>query len=326
MQNKKILKTAALTAVGTAAAALASGEVFYELILNARVWDRLTQLLHLADPVTEDIYDRAPECLEGLRWMEEQSPAEVRLLAGGGREYVAHKLCPPDGGSKWVITCHGYCGHGVMQCVYARHFYERGWNVLMPDLPGHGADGARYTTMGREEAAAAVKWAEYVAELHPDAQIALHGQSMGGATVLIATGMKLPRQVFAAIEDCAYTSLEDEYRYELKEKFRLPVKPILPAADLVSRLRTGRGFDGSSPIASVAKSDTPTLFIHGDRDTFVPFYMLDCLYNACAAPKQKLVVPGSYHATNAYLQPELYWNTVFEFLEAHAPDAGHVQP
>lgn len=38
------------------------------------------------------------------------------------------------------------------------------------------------------------------------------------------------------------------------------------------------------------------LFIHGENDTFVPFSMLDEVYNATQGPKEKYVVPGAEHA------------------------------
>ena len=37
------------------------------------------------------------------------------------------------------------------------------------------------------------------------------------------------------------------------------------------------------------------LFIHGDADTFVPFEMLDEVYNAAKVEKEKLIVPGAGH-------------------------------
>ena len=41
----------------------------------------------------------------------------------------------------------------------------------------------------------------------------------------------------------------------------------------------------------------PILFIHGDKDKFVPFYMLNKLYDACKAPKDKLSLIHIYYQT-----------------------------
>ena len=53
------------------------------------------------------------------------------------------------------------------------------------------------------------------------------------------------------------------------------------------------------------------LFIHGDKDTFVPYDMLDQNYDACASKvKQKRTIHDAAHAKSAQVDPELYWNTV----------------
>ena len=65
------------------------------------------------------------------------------------------------------------------------------------------------------------------------------------------------------------------------------------------------------------KSKTPTLFIHGSNDTFVPFEMLDKVYNACNAKKEKLIVDGAEHGMSVTASPELYWKTVDEFTQKY---------
>ena len=48
---------------------------------------------------------------------------------------------------------------------------------------------------------------EYMVErLGEDCELMLHGISMGAATVLMSTGLNLPKQVRAAVSDCAFTS------------------------------------------------------------------------------------------------------------------------
>lgn len=58
----------------------------------------------------------------------------------------------------------------------------------------------------------AEKWVEYVIErFGNNSEIFLHGISMGGATVLMASGLNLPNNVKAIISDCAYTSAYDVF-------------------------------------------------------------------------------------------------------------------
>ena len=65
------------------------------------------------------------------------------------------------------------------------------------------------------------------------------------------------------------------------------------------------------------KATLPMLFIHGEEDTFVPFWMLEELYQAASCEKEKLAVPGAAHAESAAVAPELYWPAVDAFLARH---------
>ena len=53
----------------------------------------------------------------------------------------------------------------------------------------------------------------------------------------------------------------------------------------VTKLRAGYDLEASA-VKQVEKSKTPMLFIHGDADTFVPFEMLDEVYNAAKVEKE----------------------------------------
>ena len=127
----------------------------------------------------------------------------------------------------------------------------------------------------------------------------------------------LPVQVRCVIEDCGYTSVWDEFSGQLKELFGLPPFPVLNAADLVCRIRAGYSITEASALRQVERSVTPALFIHGEEDTFVPFWMLEELYQAASCEKEKLAVPGAAHAESAAVAPELYWPAVDAFLARH---------
>ena len=59
-----------------------------------------------------------------------------------------------------------------------------------------------------------------------NAEIVLYGVSMGGATVMMASGEDLPGNVKAIIEDCGYSSVWDEFSYQLQALFNLPEFPL----------------------------------------------------------------------------------------------------
>ena len=67
----------------------------------------------------------------------------------------------------------------------------------------------------------------------------------------------------------------------------------------------------------VDENDTTILYIHGDKDDFVPYYMMDELYNATNSEKEKLTIEGGEHANSDLVNPKLYWSTVNSFLEKY---------
>ena len=59
-------------------------------------------------------------------------------------------------------------------------------------------------------------------EQNSDSEITLFGVSMGAATVMMASGEEsLPDQVVNIIEDCGYSSVWDELKYQAKEMYNL---------------------------------------------------------------------------------------------------------
>ena len=136
---------------------------------------------------------------------------------------------------------------------------------------------------------------------------------MGATTVMLATGEELPENVKCAIEDCGYSSVEDEFSYQLKKMFNVNTFPLLNIASLVTKVKAGYFFEEVSVTEQLRKSKTPTLFIHGESDTFVPYYMLDLNYNMANCEKERLTIKGAEHIKSSKVNPELYWNTIKEF-------------
>lgn len=196
----------------------------------------------------------------------------------------------------------------------AKHFYDMGYNVLLPDLRGHGLSEGDYIGMGWDDRNDVIGWIDYILEQDPTAQIVLHGISMGAATVMSVSGEDLPSNVKAVIEDCGYTSVWDQFASQLKGLFNLPEFPFMHAASLVTKIRAGYWLGEASPIEQVAKSKTPTLFIHGDQDNFVPYSMHQELYDASSAEKEILTIEGAGHAMAATHNVDLYWSTIRTFL------------
>lgn len=284
-----------------------AGNYFYNLAINPKASKTL-----VLGTSTEESVDKFSWLLNESNYKDSYVTSNDDLKLHGYEIENANKS------DVWVITVHGYMGRGYKMSNYAESFYDMGYNVLVPDLRGHGDSEGNYIGMGWNDRQDIIKWINYIIEQHKDAKIILHGVSMGAATVMMTSGEDLPENVKAIVEDCGYTSAWDEFYYQLDNLFsKLPKNPILFASDLVTKLKAGYGFKEASAIKQVEKSETPMLFIHGDEDTFVPYYMLDEVYEAANVEKEKLVVEGAEHANAASTNPELYWSTISNFINKY---------
>lgn len=263
-------------------------------------------------------YEEGSLTLEGdSAWFAENSQ-DRWLTSRDGLELHALYL-PRENSHKYAVICHGYGSIPQFGGRFAAKFYEMGYSVLAPAARAHERSGGRYASMGWLERRDIVDWVNTLVEQDPQAEIVLFGVSMGGATVMMTAGeADLSPNVKCVIEDCGYSSVWDEFAGQLKELFGLPTFPVLDAASLVTQARAGFGFKEASAVEQLKKTSLPMLFIHGEEDTFVPYAMLDVVYNACASSdKEKLSVPGAAHGEASWEAPELYWATVEAFLAKH---------
>ncbi len=270
-------------------------------------------------------YEEGDWTLEGdSAWFSEHS-GDRWLTSHDGLELHALYL-PQEGEShKYAVICHGYGSIPQLGGRFAARFYDMGFHILAPAARAHEVSEGRYASMGWLERRDIVAWVDALVEQDPQAEIVLFGVSMGGATVMMTAGeADLSPQVKCVIEDCGYSSVWDEFAVQLDEMFGLPTFPVLDAASLVTRLRAGFGFKEASSVEQLKKTKLPMLFIHGEEDDFVPYWMLDVVYGACASPdKERLSVPGAGHGEASWEDPELYWSTVEAFLSRHMGQAGN---
>ncbi len=222
-----------------------------------------------------------------------------------------------ENSDKWAITVHGYTNKAESMSAMAYKYHSLGYNILMPDLRGHGKSEGSYVGMGWHDRLDILKWIDLIIKENKDAKILLHGISMGAGTVMMVSGEELPENVKVIIEDCGYTSAKEQLAYNLKTMFKLPSFPILNFCSLITKIKDNYFLSEASAIKQLQKAKVPILFIHGDKDKFVPFYMLDKLYNACSSKKDKLIIKDVGHAKSESLKSDLYWNKVEDFIKPY---------
>ena len=228
-----------------------------------------------------------------------------------------HATWFPQGECKKVVICfHGYTSQGMSDYIGLSGYYlQKGYSMLLVDERAHGQSEGKHIGFGCLDRQDALKWIEKVVkDCGEDVEILLHGTSMGGATVLMTSGLKLPIQVKGIVSDCAFTSAKEVFTHVLKSMYHMPAFPTIQISDFMNRKLSGYGLDECNAAREVKKAKVPILLIHGSGDTFVPCSMCETIYQNCASPKKKLIIEGAAHAESYYKDPTSYEKALNEFI------------
>lgn len=215
-----------------------------------------------------------------------------------------------------AVLVHGYGGARGDLFGVAQVYLDQGYDLLLPDLPGHGESPYRWTTLGAREAevlAAVVRSADWARPL------ILHGQSMGAAALIGAAASDAAIHPRALVLEAPYGSLYDTTR----RRFELMGLPSLPAAPLLlawGGLLTGSNPFALNPIDPVGRLSAPVLLMGGADDRRVPPAVLRRIA-ARAADARLELFPGVGHRSLQAAAPDHYRQVLTDFLTTLRPAA-----
>lgn len=247
--------------------------------------------------------------------MLEQPHEDVFCLSDDGLRL--HATWFPGKDPKKVVICfHGYTSQGMSDYVGLSDYYRRqGFGMLLVDERAHGDSEGEYIGFGCLDRQDAMGWIEWILNrCGEEIQILLHGTSMGGATVLMTSGLELPSQVKGIVSDCGFTSAKEVFTHVLHSMYHLPAFPMIQIASLVNKSKAGYGLNECNAAEEVKKATVPILLIHGDADTFVPCKMCEKIYENCASEKKMLIVEGAAHAESYYKDMDAYEEALSDFI------------
>ena len=262
----------------------------------------------------------------GRKWMNTHPEKKdwYERAEDGLRIHANYIPSPVKGGDhRFALCVHGYSDSAESMGVYAMVYRDvYGMNVVMPDLRGHGKSEGTYVGYGYHERRDIIIWIDRILQIDPEAVIILHGISMGAATVMMVTGEKLPSNVKACIEDSGFSTAMEEFAHvfgTLKKKPPISSDFLLPILKNIGILRAGYNLNDASPLDAVKRSITPTLFIHGEADSFIPCSMMTKLFEAASCEKMCMLVPKAEHVKSVVQDPEGYWAKIESFLNLVDP-------
>ena len=219
-------------------------------------------------------------------------------------------------GAPLAILCHGYRGTPSRDfCGGAEICFNMGLNVLLIEERAHCTSEGHTITFGVKERYDVLSWIDYAVErFGADLKILLSGISMGGGTVLMASGLRLPENMRGILADCPLTS-PAEIITDFGRRKKLPMKLAYPMAALAAEVFGDFSLTGADAVEAVKQSKVPILIIHGEEDGLVPCEMSRRIAEANPEKITRYTFPGADHGLSYITDKARYTRLVGEFCE-----------
>lgn len=240
-------------------------------------------------------------------WIRSSNVLRVNLTSFDGLKLTAYNIRNHET-DKYIIMLHGIWSNKKIMYPCAYEFDQLGYNILLVDQRASGDSQGEYYTYGQKESLDLMQWIDYLRKKDPNCRIVLFGMSMGAATVMTAAANKLPENVRCIVEDCGYSSMREEIDHVVRRDYGLKYTgAILKILENKMKDKLQMSFDDASPKTCLDNNEVPILFIHGDKDDFVPFDMAKILYNHNKGTKKYYPVKDKGHC-EACTDPNYYRN------------------
>jgi pimeloyl-ACP methyl ester carboxylesterase len=232
----------------------------------------------------------------------------------------------PVGSHRTAVVVHGVTSSHLNVGAWVRVFYELGFNILTPDLRGHGANidpdvdlTKQDRNMGIYDSQDLVGWMEQIVQKRgSQEQIVVLGYSLGAAVALQAiSNDALPANVVAIVDDCGFCDLHDSVLAIIAGLYQ--AGPDTAAIyekvdDMLYARQTTRIENGIVP-DHIRKDVLPLLAVQGENDgTVFPAITEYVLSIYGGQLKQSYFVPGAGHAQSIAFGYAEYQDHIRELL------------
>lgn len=250
------------------------------------------------------------EMKKGREILERREKSEISIKSDDG--LMLHgTFVKGDEQGRTIICVHGYHGSPAHDFSLASEALLKCGNLLFIDQRSHGKSEGKYITFGIRECRDCKVWADLISEqMGKDHPIYLDGISMGGTTVLMASGLELPKNVKGIIADCSYTSPYEIISCISKRMFKREPRLLIASVDLYCRVFAGFSLSENSTVRAMEKNRLPILFAHGTGDSLVPHAMTQAAYDACTSTKNLILAKDAEHGLSYIIDTERYSDAI----------------
>jgi len=276
----------------------------------------LTYMAHVAIRPKVWKLEDTKELLVNMKMMQGESidiENEHTVETYDGRKlWVA--LVPGNPNNKhYVILSHGYTSSHYGVYKYATLWKRMGFNSILYDNRGHGANAPESITFGWKESKDLIAviedtYSRYGQDIH----IGLHGESMGAGLQVMALAYK-PKVDFV-VNDCGYSQILPVLRWKVKTRFHLPGW-LADTASPFARLFFGFWFQDIRPIDQLVENEIPICFVHGVNDTYTDKWHSEKMYEINKGYKELHLYEGAEHAMCIESDVTRYQKMLEDFVE-----------
>lgn len=225
------------------------------------------------------------------------------------------KGCEWDGKKHVVICAHGFQTNQIAAMLQVPMFADLGYDVITWDQRQAGDSDQTKCTMGANESKDCLELVKWVrAKYGKDVVLGLYGQSMGAATVMMASPHV--KNLAFLIEDCGYADLKGTMK-DIAGSY-LPFINFDNFYEAANRYATvgDVNYDSVKPIKAIRAlgPEVPALFLHGEGDTYIAPKNVKKLYNAKRGIRKMKTFPLAGHSQSYFFDIPGYTECVSSFL------------
>lgn len=218
-------------------------------------------------------------------------------------------------GNPIQLSFHGYKSNSNRDFSGGiNYILDKGINMLLVDQRGHGRSEGSFLSLGIKERYDVESWVNYINNAFNCPSIIITGISMGASTIMLSNSLiQKYSNIKCLILDSGYSSPKEIVKSEIKKK-------KIPEGLFYSLINTGCKLFGKfnlndfSCLDEMKHNSIPTIFIHGNKDLFVPLYMENQLFKSAICYKEEIIGRNAGHGLSFVVDNEKYVSIMNVFL------------